>query len=540
MRKLILIEVIVALAITLHAQISRNINLSNAGTLSSFFTTEEKSTTTDLTLSGVLDARDFKFMRDTLTALTNLDISNISILAYTGTGGTKSTTNTVYYAATIPDKAFYMDSILVNIILPNSTINIGNNAFNGCSSLNGEIVIPGSITTISSGAFSNCSKLTGIVINEQNTRYSSVDGILYNYQQDSLILCPAGKTGSVTIKNTVKVIATSAFSSCQNITEVIIPNTIIKIEPYTFSKCTSLKEITIPNSVTSIETCAFNECTALNSINLPESIISIGTYAFNQCDSVIEIDIPTSVTSIGGYAFSYCDKLSNVMIPNSISMLSEGVFAGCKKLVKVDIPNSVIFLGKRLFYACTGLTDVTMPDSLTTIREEAFSNCNKLKSINIPATVELIGQYAFYNCTGLRSIYSYAPVHISLSANTLPFWNVNTDSCILYVPVGSAENYREATIWSDFKNIVELNLSSIENPQISKPEINYNSLSGELRIVGVDGETKLNVYNIAGKLCFTNKTGCNESLILQLLPPGIYLIEVRTNNYQITKKIRII
>ena len=43
---------------------SKIVNETTAGTLSSYFTDEEKSSISSLTITGKMDARDFKFIRD--------------------------------------------------------------------------------------------------------------------------------------------------------------------------------------------------------------------------------------------------------------------------------------------------------------------------------------------------------------------------------------------------------------------------------------------------------------------------------------------
>ena len=43
---------------------SKTVNETTAGTLSSYFTDEEKSSISSLTITGKMDARDFKFLRD--------------------------------------------------------------------------------------------------------------------------------------------------------------------------------------------------------------------------------------------------------------------------------------------------------------------------------------------------------------------------------------------------------------------------------------------------------------------------------------------
>ena len=97
-----------------------------------------------------------------------------------------------------------------------SVTSIGDYAFRNCSGLT-SVTIPNSVTSIGVGAFSRCSGLTSINVASGNTHYSSIDGVLYNYVQDTLMQCPCAKT-SITIPNSVTSIGNSAFSDCSGLT----------------------------------------------------------------------------------------------------------------------------------------------------------------------------------------------------------------------------------------------------------------------------------------------------------------------------------
>jgi hypothetical protein len=125
---------------------------------------------------------------------------------------------------------------------------IGEGAFSGCSSLT-SVTIPNSVTSIGGMAFSGCDSLAAITVAAANTAYSSVDGVVYNKTQTSLIQYPAGKTGSFTIPNSVTSIGDSAFSACTSLTSVTIPNSVVSIGRAAFSGCTSLASVTIGANV---------------------------------------------------------------------------------------------------------------------------------------------------------------------------------------------------------------------------------------------------------------------------------------------------
>ena len=72
-------------------QILKTIN-ATPGSLNSQLTSSEKNTITDLTITGSIDASDFRIMRDSMPFLSMLDISAVTIASYTGSGGTNDST----------------------------------------------------------------------------------------------------------------------------------------------------------------------------------------------------------------------------------------------------------------------------------------------------------------------------------------------------------------------------------------------------------------------------------------------------------------
>ena len=107
-----------------------------------------------------------------------------------------------------------------SLTIGNSVTSIGMYAFYGCSGFTGSLTIPNSVTSIGESAFSGCSSITAINVDVENPNYSSTDGILYNNDFTTLIQCPAGKTGTLTIPNSVTSIGDGAFYNCSNLTSL--------------------------------------------------------------------------------------------------------------------------------------------------------------------------------------------------------------------------------------------------------------------------------------------------------------------------------
>lgn len=338
------------LTFLLSANVHKTITCS-AGKLSSLVSNTEKQTLTNLTITGTIDARDFRFMRDSLPMLAELDIEDVTIAAYNGTDGTclPSTINFNYPADAIPTSAFFNSEIatfnntLKTVILPRSVSVISQKAFYACSSLS-NINLPISITKIEYGAFAWCQGFDSIKISsyvteigqssfrcnsafimadKNNPNYSSNEGVLFDKNQTKLIQCPTSKLGKYIIPQSVTVISYEAFENVEGITELGVPTLVNYIDKEAFLGCSNLISIIIPNSVTLINDRTFSDCLKLKSVVIPSTIKSIGKTAFGRCQSLISINIPSSVTSIGASAFLYSSALITIYVNYLLKALTK-------------------------------------------------------------------------------------------------------------------------------------------------------------------------------------------------------------------------
>ncbi len=107
--------------------------------------------------------------------------------------------------------AFYGCENLQGVLLPASLSTIGDFAFSDCRSLK-SVALPQGLSEIGTDLFSGCRKLENIEAAEGNAFFSSYQGVLFDQNQESLLMFPKGyKASSFTVPDTVKSVKRSAF-----------------------------------------------------------------------------------------------------------------------------------------------------------------------------------------------------------------------------------------------------------------------------------------------------------------------------------------
>jgi BspA type Leucine rich repeat region (6 copies) len=328
----------------------------------------------------------------------------VTITHYTGRAVSVAIPDTIsgLPVTSIGTASFYGNPWVTEVTIPNSTTNIGDDAFSKCTSLT-NILIGTSVTSIGYYAFYNCIRLNSVTIPNSVT---SVEDFVFD-------AC-TGLT-NVTIGSGLATIGGGMFLLCSGLARVTIPGTVTKIGPQAFSGCTRLANAVIPNSVTTIGLGAFYGCASLTNVTIGNSVTSIEASAFEGCTSLTNVTIPNNVTSIGVGAFmSPSLKAMNVDTNNPAYSSVDGVLFDKSQRTLVEYPagqagsytisNTVTSIGVDAFDVSYGLTSVTIPDSVTSIGNGAFQYCLNLTNVTIPNSITSIGVGTFYNCYALPSI----------------------------------------------------------------------------------------------------------------------------------------
>jgi hypothetical protein len=260
-----------------YPDIEKNItvHVETPGTLGELLTPVQKLLVTDITVTGTIDIRDCIVMRDNMPSLENIDLSGVSVAAYTSSVDPKYY-NYYYNQDVFPVGAFYQCEHLKTIQLPHTVTSIGQASFVGCKNLT-NVIIPNMVIDIS-------------------------------YE---------------------------AFYGCESLTEIQLPESVHSIGEGVFYGCSNLYSVTLPQNITVLNSNLFNNCTKLSEINLSDlsNLTTISDRVFYNCNSLLSVELPASLTSIGYYVFYYCYNLNSIQyFTYSPVALNHDPFYGVNKM----------------------------------------------------------------------------------------------------------------------------------------------------------------------------------------------------------------
>jgi len=269
---------------------------------------------------------------------------------------------------------------------------IGQSAFYGCSSLTGTLVIPDSVLTIGSNAFSNCSGLTSLTIG--NAVQAIGD---YAFQNCTGLTSVAFNADSCTSMSDV-------FYGCTGPATLTIGENVKVIPSDAFEGLGLTDTLVIPDSVVTIGNDAFRNCSGLTSLTIGNAVQAIGYYAFRNCSGLTSLTIGNAVQAIDNYAFQNCSGLTSLTIGNAVQDIGNRAFGNCTGLTSVAFNADSCTSMSDVFYGCSGLTTLTIGDNVKVIPSSAFQGLGLTDTIVIPHSVITIGNFAFQNCTSLNAV----------------------------------------------------------------------------------------------------------------------------------------
>ena len=156
-----------------------------------------------------------------------------------------------YSIVRIETNAFYNCTSLNSIKISDGISSVGAHTFSYCSSLK-KVDFPASLTDIEGELFYGCNNLESIFVDFDNTKFLSVNGVLYTKDHKKIIAYPNAKGKDYKIIDGTEYIENFAFKSCIDLENLRLPQSIRVIGDNVFYGCDKLKNVYIPDGLEKI------------------------------------------------------------------------------------------------------------------------------------------------------------------------------------------------------------------------------------------------------------------------------------------------
>ena len=493
-----LFAAIACVALQMQAVVVENM----AGELSSRLTDTK---VTELTITGSLDARDFKYMADKCNDLTAVDLSGAKILAYEGTEPVFGQQIT-YQANEIPQTSFF-GKPLTSVALPSSVRIVGYAAFAGCEgitqiefpasldSISGyafsatgfsTLALPTTVTKIGEGAFSRCEKLTSATIEAGHIGAKA-------FFDDAALT-------DVKFGSGVTAIGNGAFAGCKSLATL------------RWSDATQLaligSEAFIATQMSDAALAKFQKLSALGAwayagtpveeVTLPESVREVGDGAFFYATHVTNLVLPSKVTKVAPYLTAGTNVANTNIWGNDITRIGDFALYNLSDIDRLTIPSQVTYIGTKAMAGMTGLTRITAkPSTVPLLGHDVWAGVEQKK-------VELAAASANYLSAMQWNEFKITKRYIMGDANSDDLVNVTDITTIInYILGNNPENFNfdaadctpDSIInVSDITMVINLILSGSTTEVVGEWEVNtednvniddFNLAPGETRSIDV-------------------------------------------------------
>ena len=323
----------------------------------------------------------------------------------------------------IEDNAFSWGG-LETINIPPRVTHIGDSAFDIAQIKT--IYLPASVKSLGMAVFLS-ETLQEILVDEANPVYTSREGVLFSKDMTVLIAYPPGAVRDIyRVPDGVTQIISDAFGRSQSTSEVLLSEGLREISSKAFWAAEGLRSIQI-NSGIRIGTRAFSSCENLVNVMIPEDMKEIPDGLFANCSMLTAVQLPDSLEKIADGAFFNCTSLQNITLPDTLQYIGKNAFWSCSSLESISIPPGVEYIGPAAFAYCTtlgrvgfesentsGTPDIQVDKTGSTkplaIFGGAFKKCTSLESVTFPDNTEFYhetgyGYKLFAGCTALKEIH---------------------------------------------------------------------------------------------------------------------------------------
>ena len=315
-----------------------------------------------------------------------------------------------YTVTVIGNSAFTYANFDGTLTLPDSIVEIGNQAFAGCDRLTGQLILPANLKTIKSSAFIKCSGFTGEIVFNDNLEtigrgaFGSCTGLsgslmlpdsITALETDSIYMC-TGLDGVLHIPSGISEWSSAYVTYCDNLSGFDVSDDhpyYCVVDGILYSKdmtralqCMVTKEgaVVLPEGVTVIGPQAFYQCTKITSISFPSTLKRIESWGCGYLTGLETApELPQSLEYVGNNGFYASSLPGTLTIPQDIEMM-EDAFGAMTNLKRLVLSEGVTYLPANAFQS--GMSEVIFPATIIEIGENCFDSIQNLKIYGYPGT----------------------------------------------------------------------------------------------------------------------------------------------------------
>lgn len=344
----------------------------------------------------------------------------------------------------VGSNAFYGNTTITSVIVPETILAIGADAFGYCTNLS-EVHLPTSLLGISNNAFEYCLALT-----------------------------------EIDLPSNLTTIGNQAFQYCQSLERIVLPDAVVQIGSQVYMGCIAVDSIQIGAGLKFIGSAPFYGTMACSSLTvsadntyfstdgiglyyrIDESVLegeSLTTYRYNGIlyirgtnEEMTEYEVQEGTETLGTYYAAYVQGIERIIVPSSVTtdegfgyvgsgiqevfypldgniQFGNGIFSNATSLTAFQLPRSLHYIPMWAFENTTSLTEVVLPEGILGLAEESFLKSGITK-ITLPSSLRFLCEerddvdsqldasaFVFSECVNLKEIVFSSDCKIEVLPN---------------------------------------------------------------------------------------------------------------------------
>ena len=228
----------------------------------------------DTNEDGELDAEEAKKVTFLGTVFKQSEISSFNELKY-------------FTGLTSIGQGAFSHSTVRKLTIPENVTVFEKEAFLECKSLT-TLNIPEKVISIGQNALSGCTSMISITVDESNSKFCDIDGVLFTKDKKTLLQFPAAKAASYNVPTGTVALERDAFYKSK-LESVILPASLRELGYDAFGYSTKIKEIFLPEGLTTIDNYVFNGCSSLETLRIPASVNTINNWMCHNCKAIKDV-----------------------------------------------------------------------------------------------------------------------------------------------------------------------------------------------------------------------------------------------------------